>query len=59
MVWRFIHARSQASTAIYMNSSVFWVITQHRVVKHRRFGTIYLSQVHESSVQEESGGAKM
>jgi hypothetical protein len=58
-MWRFIHARSQASAEVYMNSSVFWVITQHRVVKHRRFGTIYLSQLHESSTQEESRVAKM
>jgi hypothetical protein len=28
-----------ASAAVYLNSSVFWHITQRRLAKHRRFGT--------------------
>jgi hypothetical protein len=37
--------KSKASAAVYPNSSVFWVITQRRLVKHRRFGTAYRSRL--------------
>jgi hypothetical protein len=33
--------RSQASVAVYLNSSVFWVITKRVLIKHRRFRTTY------------------
>jgi hypothetical protein len=48
-----LHARSQASAAVYHNSSVFWVIMQRKLVKHRRFGTTYRSHLQGSSVQVE------
>ena len=38
--------RSWASAAVYLNSSVFCVITQRRLVKHWRFGTTYRSHLH-------------
>jgi hypothetical protein len=34
-------ARSRASTAVYLNSVVFWVITLRGLVSHRRFGPIF------------------
>ena len=37
------HAMSYASAAVDLNSSLFWVITQHRLVKHQR--PIFKSQV--------------
>ena len=33
------NAISQASAAVYLNSSVFWDVTQRRLDYHRRFGT--------------------
>jgi hypothetical protein len=37
----------------YVKSSVFWVVTQCRLVKNRRFGTTYRSHLQGLSVQEE------
>jgi hypothetical protein len=36
-------ARSQASTTVELDSSIFWVVTRRKVVWNRRFGTTYLS----------------
>jgi hypothetical protein len=47
--WSFL-TRSWASADIYLNSSVFWVITQRLFLKHRRFGTTYLSDLQGLSV---------
>ena len=36
------------TTINFINSSVFWAITQRRLVKHRRFGTTYRSHLQET-----------
>ena len=33
------YARSYASAAVELNSAVFWIITQYKVIWNRRFGT--------------------
>ena len=38
-------------TFLRLNYSVFWVITQRRLVKHWRFGTTYRFHLHGSSGQ--------
>ena len=48
--------RSYASVAVDLNSSVISVITQRRLVEHRRFGKTYRSHLQVSSVQEEPIG---
>ena len=39
-----------ASAAVEADSSVFWVLTRHKGVWHRRFGTTYRSHLQESSL---------
>jgi hypothetical protein len=39
-----------ASAAVYLNSSIFWYVMQHRSVKNQCFGTIYQAHLHGSSV---------
>ena len=43
--------RTQAFSAVYLNSFVFWDVTQRRLVKHRRFATICRSQVFENKLK--------
>ena len=39
------HARSHASTAVWLRYSLFWCVTQRRlIVVHRRFGTYAVSK---------------
>ena len=45
---RYSLARSSASAAVYLNFSVFSVIKQRRLVKHRRFGKTYRSHLQGS-----------
>jgi hypothetical protein len=45
---RYSLARSSASAAVYLNVSVFSVIKQRRLVKHRRFGKTYRSHLQGS-----------
>jgi hypothetical protein len=55
MFWKYrcvLFARSQASAAVYLNSSVFWDVTQRRLVSHRRFGTTHRSRFQGSSCQK-------
>ena len=47
--WRCTYTRSQASAAVELNYSVFWVITQCRLVYNWRFGTTYQSHLQKSS----------
>ena len=45
LVKQIMFVRSLASAAVYLNSSVCWVITQRRLSKRRRFGTTYRSHL--------------
>jgi hypothetical protein len=45
-----LHMKGSGSLDNSLNSSVFWVITRRRLVKHRRFGTTYRSHLQGSSV---------
>ena len=39
-------------SVVKLNSSVFWVIEQRRLVKYRRFGTTYQSHHQKSDAQD-------
>ena len=43
------------STAVELDSSVFWVILRHEVVLNRRFGSSYRYHLQESSLTLEDG----
>jgi hypothetical protein len=46
------HTKTSASATVYLNSIVVWNVTQHRLLKHRRFGTTYRSHLDGWNVQE-------
>jgi hypothetical protein len=44
-------AGSLAAATVYQNSVVFWDVTQHRLVSHRRFGTTYRAHLPQLTSQ--------